>query len=128
MTTVYKGYFSGFDVNNSCKHCDKEALFIVFADFSVNCFYHFFRWHYRLSNIINQRFCCHHKQSCRNAFAGNIRNKEHKVVIINEIKIIKIAADFFCRLHSCINVKFFSVGKGRKNIRKTWCLNFFCQW
>ena len=40
------------------------------------------------------------------------------MIIIDHVEVIEIAADFFGRLHTGIQIKLFSIRKGRKDRRK----------
>ena len=59
----------------------------------------------------HQRLRRRHEQRGRNSFAGNISDRKEKTVLINEYKVIQIAADLFCRFHHGIDI---NVGPPRK--------------
>ena len=69
----------------------------------------------------------HHKQGCRNAFSGYIRNDQPQMIVVDQKEVIEISADFLGRCHGCKNVKFFSVRERRKLFGKRAFLNTHCQ-
>ena len=55
-----------------------------------------------------------HKQCSRYPFTGNVANGHGEVILIHQIKIVKIPANLFGCLHGSVNIKFRFIRKGRK--------------
>lgn len=68
--------------------------------------------------VLDKRFRYDHKQSRWNAFARNVGDHNGQFVFIDQKKVIKIAAYFFCRKHGSVDVKFLSVWERGEDARE----------
>ena len=60
----------------------------------------------------------HHIQRRRNTFAGDICDDKCDMVVIDQVKIVEITADFFCRGHGCIDIEIMPVRERREHTRE----------
>ena len=77
----------------------------------------------RVDHIADGDHGAHHEQSTGNALAGNIRNQECQMCVINQEEIIEVTADLFSRIHGRIHIKFLPFGERREDIGQRVCLD-----
>ena len=64
--------------------------------------------------VFDQRLGNHHKQCGGDSLAGDIRDDQRQMIIINQEEIVEIAADFLGRIHGCKEFKLLPIREGRK--------------
>ena len=130
VTGIGSRQFSGGDLQDAQPDRHKHLLGISIADLRIDGLQYFggalfiFRTHCRMPD---QGHGDHHKQRCRNTFSGDIRNDQAQVVVVDQEKVVKVAADFLGGLHGCEEIKFLPVRKGRKVFGKRAQLYTCCK-
>ena len=123
---ICKFEFSGGKGENAHPAGNKKSAFISFAQKLIYMLKDFCRVKLVGSGVLKEGLCDYHEECRRHAFAAYVPYDKSKVVIINHIKIIKVAANFFCRFHRSIELHFLVIIIRRENPRQHFCLNLFC--
>ena len=123
MASIYETELSCHQIQNTFKSSDKQTFTIRLTKKII----------YRRENlpqisswcgmILDKRFSNDHKERCRNTFSRYIGHNNCQMCLIHHEEIVKITANFLCRCHSCINIKFLTIRKSRENTWQHGCLN-----
>ena len=117
MPCIHRNQLSARNVQYSQPDCYEHGFFVFFRYQLVYLLQSLFRAETGKDTVLDHDFYHHHKQCCRNSFSGDIRDHDAEMVLIDQEEIIKVAADFFGRLHACVNIKLSSVRERRED---TW--------
>ena len=127
VTCVGKEYLAGLYVQNTHPSGNEHTCIVTFAELFICNGEHLLNAHARLGTALYDGLGLHHKHCRRDTLAGYVCHQECKVVIVNKIEIVEVAADLFCRVHRGVDFKFFSIGIRGENARQCGMLNRFCK-
>ena len=127
MPRVGGGQFAGGNLQNSQPHRHKHFFVIACAYGRVGILQNLRRRLAHLGVIGKNDFGRHHKERGGNALAGDVRYHHAEMVAVHQEEIVEVTADFFCRRHCGINIKFRTVRKRRKGIWQHTRLHFRSQ-
>ena len=111
MSCVCSHDFTGGECQDPKPYRHKHAGLIVLDDHLI-CLLKDCLWgspHDR--KIVDHNLGDHHKQGSRNAFIRNIGNDQPQVIMVDQEKVVEIAADCLCRGHGAVNGKAFILRK-----------------
>ena len=123
MSSIYETELSCHQIQHTFKSSDKQAFTVCLTKkiiYSRENLPQISSW---CSVILDKRFSNDHKERSRNTFSGYIGHNNCQMCLIYHEEIVKITANFFCRCHSCINIKFLTIRKSRENTWQHGCLN-----
>ena len=119
MSAINISKMTILNIQNTDKYRHKHGGIIITAKLLIGAFYGccqiiliFFPQYAVFQHRLG--FC--HKKCRRYTFAGYIGNRNDQMPLIEQIKIIEVAAHIHSRIHCGINGKFLSLWKSRENI------------
>ena len=116
--------FTCGDFQNPQPYRDEHFLRIACTDLAVYKLQGPGRTLFTHGRVTEKRRRHHHEKGGRNSFSGHISDHQSQMVFVDQEKVVKISADFFGRLHGCINVELRAVRKWGKFFGKRIGLDF----
>ena len=78
-----------------------------------------------LGPVVDENLGRHHEQRSRQTFVRYVRNDQGQMIVVNQEKVVKVAADRPGRIHAGIKFKFRMIGKGGERVRQHGDLQVF---
>ena len=118
MPGVHRHQAAVLKIEDSKPDRYKHGLGIVDRDLVVQLFHRLLRTESGEHTVSQQCHRLHHKQCRRDTLAGNIRDHQTKMIVIDQEIIVKVAANLFCRIHHGKKADFLPFRERRKDMRK----------
>ena len=96
---------------------DEHVLVVAFTQLLVDVGEDFGRRAAQLGAVLDHDLGRHHEEGGRGAFAGNVRNDEAEVVVVDEEEVIEVAADFLGGGHMGVKAELVPFRERREGVR-----------
>ena len=124
MTAVAIVHLAGYQIDLTDKHRDKHILLIVPGEVCIQLVSYLLWRKLALRLYPEQVSGNSHEQGCRDAFSGHVPDHKAEVILIDLEIIIKVPADFLCRCHTRVKVKFRTLREGTyEDGLYEWCVS-----
>ena len=119
--------FSGRELKDTEPHRDEKFRLVALADAVIDAFQNRGgRGVFQKGEIVDQDLGGHHKESSRNAFAGDISHDEAEMVVVDQEEVIEVSADLLRRIHGCEDLKFLTVRESGEDTGNHSLLDLAC--
>ena len=109
---------AGLQIEHAQPHCDEHLLAVVAADLGVDRLEDLVRAAAGHGAGLQQDLRGHHEQRRGDALAGYVGHDKAEMILVDQEKVVKVAADLLGRIHAGVDVQLRPLGEGRKDVRQ----------